>query len=69
MSEPLIITASDLTPRHCAWGLRYWFRLHGMDFADFLKNGISVERMLATGDRLAVEAVERKRASLEVSGG
>jgi hypothetical protein len=61
----LRINASDLTSVHCAWGLRYWFRLHGLDFKDFLANGISAEAMLATNDQLAIDAVNRKRSAQE----
>ena len=56
----VIVTPGDLIPPHCAWGLRHWWRLQGLDFKDFLKNGISAARLLATGDDLAKQAVDRK---------
>ena len=56
-----IITVADLRPYHCVTGIRRWFELHGLDFADFLKNGIDAEALLATGDALAINAVERIR--------
>lgn len=60
----VIIRAADLIPPHCAWGLRHWWRLQGLDFADFLKNGISADRLLATGDDLARAAVNSKLEAL-----
>ena len=63
VAEPadLVITVSDLHPRHCAWGLREFWRNHGLDFADFLLNGIRADRLLSTGDPRAVAAVKRKQ--------
>lgn len=58
--EGVILTVDDLIPPHCPWGLRHWWRMHDLDFADFLKNGISAADMLATGDEQARRAVERK---------
>lgn len=61
LSEPEpIITINDLIPPYCAWGVRHWFTQHGLNFRDFLQNGIPASRLLATGDGQAVEAVQRK---------
>lgn len=62
--EDFVLTVADLIPPHCAWGLRYWFHRQGLDFADFLKNGIKASKMLATGDDLARQAVDRKREAI-----
>ena len=36
-SDDPVITVADLRKLHCVWGLRYFWSLHGLDFADFLK--------------------------------
>jgi hypothetical protein len=58
------LTVDDLIPPHCPWGLRAFWKLHGLDFADFLKNGIPASAMLTTGDASAAEAVARKLEAL-----
>lgn len=55
------ITIDDMHPLHCAWGIRRWFSQQGLDLRDFLENGMDAEALLATGDPLAVDIVERKR--------
>jgi len=47
---------------HCARGIKAWFDGYGLDFRDFLKNGIGVQTFLATGDGQAFRIVEKKRA-------
>ena len=65
MSDDFIITARDLQSKgFCIVpGVRDFFRTYGLDFKDFLKNGISASVLLSTGDGMAVTAVERVRAS------
>lgn len=48
----------------CTRGMRDWLVLHGFDVTDFVKNGMPVEQMEATGDAMAlrVAAVARKEA-------
>ena len=54
-----IITARDLQANgFCARGSRRWFEEHGLDYRDFLANGILASRLLATGDGMAEEAVK-----------
>lgn len=43
--------------RLCVHGARRWFKDHDLDFADFLKNGIDEEILLATGDAFAIAVV------------
>ena len=50
-----------MRPKYCAWGIRKWFNEQGLDLRDFLENGIDADVLLATGDPLVVEIVERKR--------
>lgn len=65
MSEKLIITMDDvMASGHCARGSRRWFDKYGLDFRDFLKNGIAEDIFLATGDGLAMQIVEAKRARM-----
>lgn len=52
----------------CVSGARGWFRQHGIPFNDFLKNGIEAGDLIARGDHLAVEVVERKRQRESASG-
>ena len=44
----------------CVSGVRAWFAVNNLDFAKFLREGISEADLLATGDALAREAVDRK---------
>lgn len=43
----------------CAFGMRAWFVRHGLDFARFLANGIEADAIIATGDAMALKAVEQ----------
>ena len=69
MSE-LIVTTKHLfsVPRHstrpgqCRGGARDFFRAHGLDWQDFVRNGIAAERLEATGDAVALELVAWARA-------
>ena len=64
VDQDVRLTVDDLIPPYCPWGLRAFCKLHGLDFADFLKNGISASAALATGDASAAEAVARKLEAL-----
>jgi len=56
----LTITMNDVSKAgHCAKGARAWFRRHGLDFRDFLKNGISAQDFIDKGDALSAQVVER----------
>ena len=62
----LIVTITDIRRAgYCASGARRWFEARGYDFRDVLKNGVSAEALLATGDAMAERsvrfAVERSR--------
>ncbi|MGO8241348.1 hypothetical protein ACC806_34990 [Rhizobium ruizarguesonis] len=55
------ITITDVRDAgHCVRGAREWFDRHGLDFRAFLKDGISEEDFLATGDAIAGEVVKSK---------
>jgi len=56
------ITARDLIScGFCVRGQKSWCDSHGIDFRSFLENGVSAELLLATGDGLALKAVEMLR--------
>lgn len=48
-----------LRPGFCWPGTKAFLLRHGIDPDDFRKNGISVERLLATGDEMARQITER----------
>ena len=43
---------------YCAEGMRLFAARHGFDYCDFALNGIDSERLLATGDAMAIRVVE-----------
>ena len=46
-------------PGFCAAGTRDWFAKYNLDYRDFVKNGIDEEKLLATGDAMAIATVEQ----------
>lgn len=57
----LIVTMTDIAlAGYCPSGARSWFGRKELDFRGFLKNGIAAEDLLATGDAMAINTVERK---------
>lgn len=54
--EDLVITINDLRPGICVPGARRWFEANGLDFRDFLANGMNA-RQLATYDALSARVV------------
>lgn len=55
------IYMSDIrNAKMCARGTRAFFMLHGLDFQDFIKNGIDAEIILSTKDAMAIQVVELK---------
>lgn len=55
------IYMSDIrNAKMCARGTRAFFMMHGLDFQDFLKNGIDAEKILNTKDAMAIQVVELK---------
>ncbi len=42
----------------CSRGARAWFAARGLPWTEFLQQGISAERLRATGDGLALRAVK-----------
>lgn len=57
----MTIVMDDITKAGiCASGARRWFHAHGLDFRDFMANGIDAEALLATGDAYARQVVDHK---------
>lgn len=46
----------------CSRGARAFFERHGMDWGEFLKNGLPVEAFEATGDAMAIQVADAARA-------
>lgn len=62
MSDDPVITITDVRRAgHCVSGARRWFEAHGLDFKDFLANGVPSSVMAATNDALGLRVVEIKR--------
>lgn len=55
--ENLVVRITDVRRHHCVAGARRWFEANGLDFRDFLVNGISA-RTLAAVDALGFAVAE-----------
>lgn len=54
----------------CRSGARDWFKRHGLDWQDFVRNGIPATTLEATGDGLALAVVAwARQCETEVAGG
>lgn len=51
--------------RMCSRGTRAFFARHGLDWTDFLKQGVPVEALEQTGDAMALQVVAAARADQE----
>lgn len=57
----VIVTIADVRKAgFCVNGARGWFRTHGIPFADFIRDGLPADELIARGDAMAVTVVERK---------
>ena len=57
----VIVTITDIRlAGHCVAGARDWFKAYDLDFREFIRNGMDSDILLATGDGLAEQVVERK---------
>jgi hypothetical protein len=52
--QPTVFMRHIRAANLCAGGTREWFIGHGFDWADFIANGMAIEKMEATGDPLAL---------------
>lgn len=48
----------------CVRNSRIWAASHGLDFKDFVRNGVAASKLIATGDVLAEELVDVAREEL-----
>lgn len=55
--------------RMCSRGARDFFLRHDLDWDTFLKEGVDSERLLATGDPMALQVVELAQQRTEVQNG
>lgn len=49
---------------YCNRGARKWLIARGVDWADFLANGVDADWMRATGDAMALKAAELAEAGM-----
>jgi len=64
--DELIVTMKDIRAANmCSNGPRQFFKRHGLDWSDFLSNGIPASKLLATGDAMARQVVEVARGRQE----
>lgn len=60
--DGLVVTVRDVrAARMCIRGSRQFFIRHGLDWDDFLKNGIPGRVLADTGDAMALKVVEVAR--------
>lgn len=64
-SEPRIHMRHVRAAKLCSRGGREWFASNGLDWQDFLDNGIEASKIVALNDPLAMRAVEAERAERE----
>lgn len=58
----MIITWADARKvLYCSKGIRFFCTKYGIDYTDFLKNGIEADKLLALNDSMANKVVEAKR--------
>lgn len=57
------VSVQDLRrARICFKGARPWFHQHGIDWQDFLRDGVEAEVLAATGDALALRVIAEAEA-------
>jgi hypothetical protein len=47
--------------RYCNPGARVWFKHHGLDWNQFVNEGINADVLIATGDAMALAVVEEAK--------
>jgi hypothetical protein len=56
---PVLVTMKHVRQAHmCARGARAFFARHGLDYNRFLRDGLPVEQIRATGDAMAIKVAE-----------
>ncbi|UZT28613.1 tail assembly protein [Vibrio phage 033B] len=55
----MLITIQDIRRIHfCSQGARTFFKRYGLDWNEFVKNGLPEEAILGTGDQMGIDVVE-----------
>jgi len=60
-TDPIITINDARKAGYCVNGMRKWARHHNLDFKDFVKNGLPASKLLATGDQLGINIVNRAK--------
>lgn len=58
-----LLTVPGFNPKGglCRGGTRAWAKRQGLDWSDFVRNGIDAEKLEATGDPFAIAVVKWAR--------
>jgi hypothetical protein len=57
--QPIVVTMADVRAANmCSGGARYFFKRNGLDWQDFLRNGIPAKTLIELGDPMALQVVE-----------
>lgn len=66
MTAPVVVTMQHMRAvrfgsrrGYCVGGIELFFDRYGLDYSDFLRNGISADELRATGNALALRAIEQ----------
>lgn len=60
--DDIIVTVYDCRKLgYCMKQVRPWFGRMGLDFRDFVKNGIPASKLVATNDVYAMRVIEQAR--------
>ena len=70
MAEIIVTMKHVRAANMCSRGARQWFASRGLDYNDFLKNGLPISRVDAIGDALAdiIASFARLDAKGELDG-
>ncbi len=62
MGDRVIVRMSHMRKLgYCAAGVRRFAERHGLDFKAFVRDGIDADRLAATGDGMALAAIEEAK--------
>jgi hypothetical protein len=65
MTEDDLITITDVRRVVCVDGARKWARSQGIDFRDFIKNGLPASQLLGRGDDAIIDRVISAKKEFE----
>jgi hypothetical protein len=61
VTAPLVTLEHCRALGYCAFGMRAFFRAHGLDWTTFRERGLPADVIAATGDAMAIRAAELAR--------